>query len=153
VSSVSSRLCGDVAAKSAYILKTRRLRRSPGEWLLALRAAALLAAVSILLRIVPGWTLRRISTVRPASEPMGSGVQRLNEIVAGLGIVRPLAGTCLTRALTVFVLARHAGFSPSLVIGARRDGDRLAAHAWIECAGEIVPPQELAGLVRLWTIA
>ncbi len=55
------------------------------------------------------------------------------------GRVVPGGANCLVRALaTQAMLTRH-GYPSELKIGVRKTGDdRIAAHAWLECAGAIV---------------
>jgi hypothetical protein len=62
--------------------------------------------------------------------------------------VRPVAHRmprthCLPRSLALHSLLRHTGFDSQLRIGvAPAEGGGIAAHAWVECAGEPVgdPP-------------
>jgi hypothetical protein len=54
------------------------------------------------------------------------------ETVAGL---RRLPATCLYRALAGYAALREAGEDACFVIGVRRDGAEVLAHAWIEQAG------------------
>jgi hypothetical protein len=54
------------------------------------------------------------------------------ETVAGL---RRLPASCLHRALAGYAALRGAGEDPRFVIGVRRDGEEIVAHAWIEQAG------------------
>jgi hypothetical protein len=44
---------------------------------------------------------------------------------------------CLSEALTGWVLLSRAGADPALRVGVARDR-ALAAHAWVECDGEVV---------------
>ena len=48
-----------------------------------------------------------------------------------LGLTHPCPGdTCLVRALAVVHAARRAGYGATLQLGARRENDHVAAHAW-----------------------
>jgi hypothetical protein len=52
-------------------------------------------------------------------------------------VARRLPGThCLPRALALHELLRRSGFASELRIGVARAGTGIAAHAWVECAGE-----------------
>ncbi len=42
---------------------------------------------------------------------------------------------CLTESLTLWWLLRRRGIDSDIRIGVRKEGDRLDAHAWVECAG------------------
>ena len=45
---------------------------------------------------------------------------------------------CLTQALAARWLLGRAGYAAELKLGARRDGDRFLAHAWLEIDGRVV---------------
>jgi hypothetical protein len=48
------------------------------------------------------------------------------------------ATTCLVQALVVISLLEQAGLPGSLRIGVVRTGNKLEAHAWVECQNKIV---------------
>jgi hypothetical protein len=63
----------------------------------------------------------------------------LGRIVTAVGRGLPGIGTCLTHALVAEVMMRREGHAARIVIGVERQPPaRLAAHAWVESAGEIV---------------
>lgn len=45
---------------------------------------------------------------------------------------------CLTQALAARWLLGRAGYAAELKLGARREGDRFLAHAWLEMDGQVV---------------
>ncbi len=45
---------------------------------------------------------------------------------------------CLQRSLALCLWLEACGLSPVLRIGVRKDGDRLDAHAWVECQGRVI---------------
>ena len=47
----------------------------------------------------------------------------------------PLARSCLRESLVLFRLLRKRGINVRLLVGVRKIGDRLEAHAWIEQDG------------------
>ena len=47
----------------------------------------------------------------------------------------PLPGNCLERSLTLWWLLARRGIATQLRIGARKEGAKLEAHAWIERNG------------------
>jgi hypothetical protein len=51
----------------------------------------------------------------------------------------PLPRTCLNESLTLFGLLRRQGLDARFCLGVRKEGERLAAHAWIQ--GEDTPPE------------
>jgi hypothetical protein len=100
--------------------------------------------------------MRRACAVLTAEPPSSSGrraaaVDRIVAVIATLGRLPVLRGTCLSRAVVALVLARRAGLDPALVIGISRSGSSLSAHAWLEHAGRIVPDQDIDGYVPLWS--
>jgi hypothetical protein len=50
----------------------------------------------------------------------------------------PFPATCLTRSLLLVWLLGRRGVSSALRIGVQLNNGRLAAHAWVECAGQPV---------------
>lgn len=51
-------------------------------------------------------------------------------------------GTCLARALTLWVLLHQRGIATVLKVGIRRHRDTLTAHAWLEAGGVALPATE-----------
>ena len=43
---------------------------------------------------------------------------------------------CLRKAITTWWLLRKKGLNPTICFGAKKEGEGLAAHAWVELAGE-----------------
>lgn len=75
---------------------------------------------------------------------------RAEELVAGALQYQPLMrGRCLPMALTQFVLHRRDGCEATLVVGVRRDGGSLAAHAWVEPSSQDVDMQAYASILRV----
>jgi len=70
-------------------------------------------------------------------------------IRAARGILRRLAylpgglwrATCLYRSAAEVLLRRDAGQPARLQLGARRNGEEIGAHAWVECDGVPVGPE------------
>jgi hypothetical protein len=50
----------------------------------------------------------------------------------------PLGTNCLDRALALWWMLGARGLAATLQIGVRKDEDALAAHAWVEHAGEVL---------------
>lgn len=111
----------------------------------------MLLTVKAAIRLAPSWTLRHAARRGTAPGDRSAVlVARLTDVVESLGTTPLLMSDCLSRAVTVLVLARLAGVRPTLVIGARRVGDALDAHAWLECGGAVVPWQDTRAYARLW---
>ena len=50
----------------------------------------------------------------------------------------PFHPTCLERSLVLWWLLRSRGIPAELRVGARKDGERFEAHAWVEVGGAIL---------------
>ena len=123
----------------ALVARWRALSFGDRNRLLAL--ALLLPMVDLSLR---GFGLRRtqrllgvdgddpIATVAPDA---AASAQRLAQLAAIAGRHGLYANTCLRQALAVQWWLRRRGLSSQLRIGARRTGDTLDAHAWVELGG------------------
>jgi hypothetical protein len=47
--------------------------------------------------------------------------------------------TCLTQALATMILLGQEGHHSRMFIGVSRgEGQRMDAHAWVECSGEVI---------------
>lgn len=57
--------------------------------------------------------------------------------------------TCLARSLLLQSMLRRGGVDCQLMIGVRMLGDRLDAHAWIECSN--VPINDEAGIASRYS--
>jgi Transglutaminase-like superfamily len=72
------------------------------------------------------------SVSRPSVDKISWAVRAASRFIPG-------ASNCLVRALATQSLLGHYGYSSELRIGVRKaEESRLAAHAWLENAGEIV---------------
>jgi|GEM_PF-359310 len=121
----------------------RRWRRLSGlERRLLLQACLCLPLVALGLR---GLGLRRLHVLvgraapgrarlaaGPASVTWAQAAERSVQAAARLG---PRPATCLERSWVLWWFLRRAGIAGELVIGVRKCGDRLAAHAWVELDG------------------
>ena len=112
-----------------------------GDRVRLLGLALLLPLVDLSLR---GLGLARTQRLlRLEREPVDTGVapeaaaaaQRLAQLAAIAGRRGLYANTCLRQALTVQWWLRRRGLPAQLRIGARRNGDTLDAHAWVELSG------------------
>jgi hypothetical protein len=70
--------------------------------------------------------------------------------VAQRGGAPGINALCLPRALAAHAMLRRRGIASRLCLGVARNGDVVAAHAWIEVGGRaIVGGEEAAGFTRL----
>ncbi len=60
---------------------------------------------------------------------------RMLDVASRRGLVR---GNCLSRSIALCWLLRRRGIPAQLRIGARKLGDQLEAHAWVEAAGRAI---------------
>jgi hypothetical protein len=133
----------------------RRLGRSTvrtwRDWPSIARAIVVVVAVKVCLRVAPMRLMRVAARGTGAHSPhalMLAG--RLFDQVASLGRVRLLMTDCLSRSLSVLFLARVSGAELRMVIGVRRTGTSLDAHAWLECGGTSLPMNGPARHTRIW---
>ena len=109
------------------------------------RAVVLLPAISLSLRLRGfGATQESLRNFSVASNPgkcsseNGANGERVKMAVrmvnaaARYGWGQP---TCLEKSLVLWSLLRQQGTASSLRIGARKNGGKLEAHAWVECDG------------------
>jgi hypothetical protein len=118
------------------MLITRRLSsRSIGEWTVMLKAAAILVATNVALRLCNFQAIRRL-LIRCARRvrPIGKPVDAEKIVRAVERISRPLRArsTCLSIALTAEALLTHYGHDSVLCLGAKRASGQFTAHAWVE---------------------
>ena len=94
-------------------------------WLLPFRTVQAIASSKIVLDV------RSAQTLHCPMERVGWAIRVASAYL-------PFA-TCLSQALTAQILLRRRGYPAVVRIGvARTHGRRLEAHAWVECAGQIV---------------
>lgn len=105
-------------------------------WLLLslLRVGLWLLPFRIVHRLVAA---QRVFLPRPGRAPHVTS-ERIGWAVTIAGSYVPCA-TCLPQALAAQVLLRRAGYRAQTRIGVAHGGERrLEAHAWVECAGQII---------------
>ena len=122
-------------------MRPRATRRT---WL-HLRAWLLLAAFTVVLRLIPirrlkRWLIRRrqgaTGTPRAASQGLEEALE-VGLVVSESARLVPLS-TCLSRALVAhLILVRH-GHPSRVEVGVKREAGLFEAHAWVTCYGRIV---------------
>jgi hypothetical protein len=68
-----------------------------------------------------------------------ASIERLAWLTAVAGRCSPVRTTCLRQALVLSILLERRGIPTSLRIGVSRQAGELAAHAWLEQNGRIIP--------------
>lgn len=122
----------------------RFLRLSPAERWILIKAAALLEAIKLAMRLIPFRVLRR------AADKTGNAfvwrrsgknapARKVAWAVETASRFTPGEKTCLTQALAAQVMLSRRGYASLLHIGVVKDdeGD-LQAHAWVECENEVI---------------
>ena len=113
----------------------------PGrERLLLLRAWAMLLAIPPALRLLPFTrVLRLLEKTAMRARARHVSAERLAFLVDAAGRHHVFTPTCLHRALVLYgLLSAHEG-PAELILGTRRAGGKLEAHAWLERAGSVLP--------------
>jgi hypothetical protein len=133
----------------------RRFRAlEPGERGLFLRAAAALPLISASLRL-RGFrhtqaSLQKRITASTSSQLYTSAASKAARTALTVRMVRsaaykiPGTPTCLEKSLGLWWLLGRQGIASEVRIGARKNGPKFAAHAWVECEGVALnEPEEL----------
>jgi hypothetical protein len=121
-----------------------------------LRKAVLTAEASLLLGVIlpasyvwryrslERWCAISLGPLNDTSSPgeVGLAVERIGRRLPG--------SRCLDRALVGLLMLRRRGYDAQVVMGAAKDGDKLAAHAWVAYGGAVlVGAQERDAFVAL----
>jgi Transglutaminase-like superfamily len=105
-------------------------------WLL-LEAAVLLPTVRLALNFVPVARLQKFGrpaeprSLPPRLQPQATA--RMVRIAARHGLYR---AKCLEQSLVLRWLLQRQGISAQILFGARKQEERMEAHAWVEVNGE-----------------
>jgi Transglutaminase-like superfamily len=128
--------------------KWRRFRmRPPEDRKLILRAALILPLTEIGLRLFGfrRWKelIEKFSLPARLPQSLPADLQREKALravraVRSVELHGPTNPNCLERSMTLWWLLRRAGVDGELHIGARKDGGRFEAHAWVEMGGQVL---------------
>lgn len=127
----------------AVLRKLRRYLALPAEdrWLVA-RAFVALAVVDFGLRVLGYRRLAdRMSRSARGRQGGPEDVARAQRYVRWLDVAARhhfVRAQCLHLSLALHEWLRREGLPSELVIGVRKDGDALQAHAWVEFGGYVV---------------
>jgi len=125
----------------------RFLERPPEDRALILRAALILPLTEIGLRLFGfrHWKRMIEKFFLPAHLPQSlpADLQRETALravraVRSIELHGPANPNCLERSLTLWWLLRRNGVDGELHIGARKQGARFEAHAWVELGGQVL---------------
>lgn len=136
------------AASEPLSEKWRRFcRRPPEDRALILRAALFMPLTRAGLRLLGFRRWKRLleSLTRPVRPPRILPLEALCETalraaraVRSAELHGPASPNCLERSLTLWWVLRRSGVDSELHIGARKEGARFEAHAWVELAGQVL---------------
>src|SRR5579863_6620618 len=131
-----------------FVEKWRRFRlRPPQDRALILRAALLLPLTEIGLRLF-GFQrfkelIEKLSLRAQLPQDLPEDLQREAALraaraVRSIELHGPANPNCLERSMTLWWLLRRDGIAGELHIGARKEGGRFEAHAWVELGGQVL---------------
>ena len=128
--------------------KWRRFqKRPPEDRMLILRAALILPLTEIGLRLFGfrRWKklIEKFSLPAHLPQSLPAGLQhekamRAVRAVRSVQLHGPTNPNCLERSMTLWWLLRRVGVDGELHIGARKEGGRFEAHAWVELGGQVL---------------
>ncbi|HEX8849071.1 MAG TPA: lasso peptide biosynthesis B2 protein [Gemmatimonadaceae bacterium] len=112
--------------------------RAPGDVLLLLRAASMMALVPALMWLSPSTLAVLLERVPVATRARARTQQRARPIVdALLALMAPLVThRCQLRALTLYYLLRRAGSDVGLAFGVADSPRFTEGHCWLTSEGE-----------------
>jgi hypothetical protein len=128
--------------------KWRRFRnRPPEDRRLILRAALILPLTEIGLRLFGFRQCKKLieKFSLPSRPPQSlqenvqiEAAQRAVRAVRSVELHGPTTPNCLERSMTLWWMLRRDGVDGELHIGARKEGEQLKAHAWVELGGQVL---------------
>jgi len=128
--------------------KWRRFRQRPSEdRSLILRAALLLSLTEMGLRLfgfrrwkelIERFSLATGPARKTPKESPREAAGRAARAVRSVDLHGPTKPNCLERSMTLWWLLRRQGVEGELHIGARKEGGRFEAHAWVELRGQVL---------------
>jgi hypothetical protein len=120
---------------------------------LFLRAVVLLPLLTVSLRVRGfGATqrfLQKFITPKKNVLPVtafGSCAALTSRMVLAAARNSPIPSSCLERSLSLWWLLARQGMTTQFRIGVRKDGEKFAAHAWVECDGAAIGEPESSHL-------
>ncbi|MEA3052109.1 MAG: hypothetical protein QOG72_1012 [Sphingomonadales bacterium] len=125
---------------SAPASRTPRSRLRPSDLPLLAEGLAALALASLAIALLPFRTVAAAASAprRKVASTDWQTVRRVRGAVQGWARRVPWKAVCFQRGLALHWMLRRRGIGSVLLYGARRDGDGLAAHVWVDVDGETV---------------
>jgi Transglutaminase-like superfamily len=120
---------------------------------LFLRAVVLLSMLTLSLRLRGFRSTQRLlqkflltAKHAPLNGAADSRVAMTSRIVLAAARHSPIPTTCLERSLCLWWLLARQGIATQFRIGVRKDGEKFAAHAWVERDGVAIGEPESSHL-------
>jgi hypothetical protein len=98
-------------------------------WLIAATTAVRVLSYGTLTHTIGRIAIGRTSRTAITPDQCATAIRRA---------ARLWPAACLPRAVAGYCLLRRGGLQPTLTLGVAKAGERLAAHAWLECEGMMV---------------
>lgn len=122
------------------VTRPRRTRPSLADGAMLAEALAALALASLAIAFLP---FRRVAafaspSAREPARTDAETVRRARSAITGWSRRVPWRTVCFQKGLALHWMLRRRGIPSVLLYGARRDGDGLAAHVWVDVEGETV---------------
>jgi len=137
-----------IDGREPLIDKWRKFRMRPREdRKLILRAAVILPLTEIGLRLfgfrrwkelIEKFSLSMRSSPLLSVDEERVAALRALRAVRSIELHGPTNPNCLERSMALWWILRRGGIDGELCIGARKDGGRFEAHAWVELGGEVL---------------
>lgn len=125
----------------------RRIRKlaqlAPSERGIVLQAAVLMPLTALAVRLI-GFKLWSAALVRIAPLPIrfyryedpAPEARRIARLVRAAALRGPFKANCLQHSMALWCILRRNEIDSHLRIGARKDGGKFEAHAWVELEGK-----------------
>jgi hypothetical protein len=125
---------------SAPAARSGPRRRNLSDWLLLAEALAALALASAAIALLPFRRIAAAASARGRRAPHADAetVRRVRGAVQGWARRVPWRAVCFQRGLALHWMLRRRGIRSVLLYGARREGEGLSAHVWVDVDGETV---------------
>lgn len=122
------------------VTRPRRPRVRLADGPMLAEALAALALASLAIAFLP---FRRVAafaspTAREPARVDSEIVRRARSAITGWSRRVPWRTVCFQKGLALHWMLRRRGIPSVLLYGARRDGEGLAAHVWVDVGGETV---------------
>lgn len=125
---------------TAPLARPSHARLRPSDWLMLAEALAALALASLAISLLP---FRKVAAAasrpgRKAAAADSQTVRRVRGSVQAWARRVPWRTVCFQKGLALHWMLRRRGIGSVLLYGARREGEGLEAHVWVDVDGETV---------------